>query len=194
MGTGIEICALTLAHWLCAVPTAIGEAAGAWAASPEFADFFGMTSLGLLAAAAAISDLRVMRVPDWITGSIGLCGVTWQYLSAENWAAFQHAGLAALAGMVACATALLLLREVYFRQRGRDGLGLGDVKLCAAAALWMPLDLLAVAILVASTAALLSIFLVQFAGGGWQASRKIPLAAYLAPAIWLSWCANALIS
>lgn len=181
MGAGVEICTLRIAHCLCTAPAGLAEATAA--------GVFGATVLGLLAAAAAVFDLRRMRVPDAITFMIALCGVIWLFLEAGDWAAFRHSGLAALARAMLWGAALLLLRELYYRRHGRDGLGLGDVKLCAAAAFWLPLDMLAAAILAASTAALASVVLVQVAGVGWQLSRRIPLAVYLAPAIWLAFLA-----
>ena len=93
-----------------------------------------------------------------------------------------------VARAVAVALPLLLLMLAYRRWRGRDGLGLGDVKLAAVCGAW--LDLATVAAVI-ELAALLAI-------GAYVANaalqRKplrgtafLPFGLFLAPSIWIGW-------
>lgn len=87
--------------------------------------------LGLVLVAAATIDAKIGRLPNALTGSVAaLCAAL----------AFQH-GLSELAiGVVAALAAMfvLLLVRLSAQMRGKDpGLGLGDVKLFSALALWL---------------------------------------------------------
>ena len=86
-----------------------------------------------------------------------------------------------------CGGAFLLLRETYFRLRNVEGLGLGDVKLAAAAGIWLGWQLFAVAVMLAAFAALVWVAGRSLAGGGWQRQQKIPLGVFLAPMVFVCW-------
>jgi leader peptidase (prepilin peptidase)/N-methyltransferase len=83
------------------------------------------------------------------------------------------------------------LRAAYQWLRGREGLGLGDVKLGAAIGAWLPLDLTPICFAVAAISALL--FLVV-RGGNTMAhgETRLPFGAFLCPALWLLFFMNAL--
>jgi leader peptidase (prepilin peptidase)/N-methyltransferase len=81
-----------------------------------------------------------------------------------------------------------LVREAYFRLRGREGLGLGDVKLAAAAGAWTGWQDLANVVLLAAAAALgLAIARAAVGRGGVAGTDRIAFGAFLAPAIWIIW-------
>ncbi|MDQ3560170.1 MAG: prepilin peptidase, partial [Pseudomonadota bacterium] len=82
---------------------------------------------------------------------------------------------------------LFLLREAFFRLRGVDGLGLGDVKLAAAGGIWLGWELFATAIMLAAIGALAFVATRTILEGPWPRTRRIPFALYLAPGIWVSW-------
>ncbi|HEX7761135.1 MAG TPA: A24 family peptidase [Caulobacteraceae bacterium] len=90
-----------------------------------------IAAMGLVLLAAAVFDLKTRRLPDRLTGTVAVLAAL---------LASTH-GLMSLAEGVAAAgvTAVLLLglRFGYARWRGRSGLGLGDVKLLCALALWL---------------------------------------------------------
>jgi leader peptidase (prepilin peptidase)/N-methyltransferase len=88
-------------------------------------------ALGLVLIAAAAADVASRRLPDLASLATAILGLG---------LALQRGWTAALAGLVAAAfTAgvLLALRRSFAARRGEPGLGLGDVKLAAALALWL---------------------------------------------------------
>jgi leader peptidase (prepilin peptidase)/N-methyltransferase len=90
-------------------------------------------------------------------------------------------------GAVLCGGALYLVREAFYRLRGFDGLGLGDVKLGAGGGVWLGWELFPFALLLAALGALAWIGFRTWAEGEWPGDRRIPFAAFLAPAIWAVW-------
>jgi len=85
--------------------------------------------LGLLPAIALI-DLHFGIIPDELNLLVGMAGFCWTW--------FSHGDIyAALIVMAALLALGLFLALVYSRMRGREMLGLGDVKFFAAAGLWL---------------------------------------------------------
>ena len=81
-----------------------------------------------------------------LAGAAGLAFAFAEAVAADEnplWATAR----ALLSGLL-CGGALYLLREGFFRLRGVDGLGLGDVKLGAAGGLWLGWEFFAVAVLI----------------------------------------------
>ncbi|MFD1703833.1 prepilin peptidase [Methylopila henanensis] len=76
--------------------------------------------------------------------------------------------------------ALWLLREAFYRLRGHDGLGFGDVKLAAAGGCLIGAEGVAAALLAASLAGLA---VAALRGAGRM--DRIAFGAFFAPAIWL---------
>ena len=142
--------------------------------------------LAALMLAIAAHDARHYLIPNELTGAAFA-------LALLRAAAFvPDIGLEALlwplVRAVVVAVPLLLLMVLYRRWRGRDGLGLGDVKLAAVCGAWLDL---ATVLAVIELAALLAI--AAYAANA--ALRKRPLRAtaflpfglFLAPAIWIGW-------
>lgn len=142
--------------------------------------------LAALMLAIAAYDARHYLIPNALTGAAFA-------LALLRGAAFvPDIGIEALlwpvARAVAVALPLLLLMALYRRWRGRDGLGLGDVKLAAVCGAW--LDLATVAAVI-ELAALLAI--AAYAANA-ALQRKplrgtafLPFGLFLAPAIWIGW-------
>ena len=142
--------------------------------------------LAALMLAIAANDARHYRIPNELTGAafalaLLRAGALVPDLGAE-------ALLWPLTRAAASALPLLLLMALYRRWRGRDGLGLGDVKLAAVGGAWLDL---ATVVAVIELAALLAI-------GAYAANaalrRKplrgtafLPFGLFLAPAIWIGW-------
>src|SRR5581483_9261666 len=95
-------------------------------------------------------------------------------------------------GTVAGGASLWLVRAGYYALRGREGLGLGDVKLAAAAGAWVGWQMLSLVLLMAATAAL---GLVLIAGLLRRAplprERQDPVRRLPAPSIWVVWVLDA---
>ena len=86
-------------------------------------------------------------------------------------------------GLMGLAAAML-----YRVLRGRDGLGLGDVKLMAAAGVWLPLLQSFHAITLASVVALVIVIAAAvWRGKALALSQSLPFAVFLGPAYWLLW-------
>jgi leader peptidase (prepilin peptidase)/N-methyltransferase len=88
----------------------------------------------------------------------------------------------------------LLVRIVYRRLRGRDGLGLGDVKLAGAAGAWLSLQMLPISIEIAAVTALAAyVFRQRKRARLVRAAGRIPFGAFFAPAIWLGWMLDTIL-
>jgi leader peptidase (prepilin peptidase) / N-methyltransferase len=95
-------------------------------------------TLLLLATLGAISwvDVREMRIPDVLSGLLLAGGVAFWLLSPGGSLALQASSALTLA------VVLWLVRHGHARMSGQVGLGLGDVKMAGAGALWInPLSL-----------------------------------------------------
>ena len=100
-------------------------------------------------------------------------------------------GLALLRGAV-LALLFLGLHLIYRRLRGRDGIGLGDVKLAGVAGVWLDWLTTTLAIEIAALAALAFFAVWHFAGGrAVSVTTRVPFGVFLAPAIWLAWLIEA---
>jgi leader peptidase (prepilin peptidase)/N-methyltransferase len=128
-------------------------------------------------------------VPDYPLLALGAAGVVFafcdpdaSYMSAAE--TFEQLGArAAILGLFGYSVAAL-----YRLTRGRDGLGLGDVKLMAAAGVWSPALNGLYAITSASIAALAVTLAAQLWGGrSWTLTDSLPFAIFLAPAFWVFW-------
>jgi leader peptidase (prepilin peptidase) / N-methyltransferase len=148
------------------------------------------TVLGALMIAGAEVDARTYLLPDAVTWSAIAVGI----LAASAFDQFEpwsSAG-AAVARAAATASVFALLRWSYGRIRGREGLGLGDVKLAAAVGAWLPLALIPFCFALASCAALVTVMLARLRGKSIDATAKLPFGAFLCPALWLVFYAGEL--
>lgn len=143
--------------------------------------------LGALCLAIAVEDVRHLRVADSANILLFVGGCAWQILQSQG-AAYEALVLALLASLV-CGGALLALRALHARISGRIGLGLGDVKFCAAAATWTGLAGFPLMLLLASLTALIVVGLMSVSRFGWNMQRRLPFAAFLAPALLMLWLA-----
>lgn len=138
--------------------------------------------------AIAFEDVRRLRVPDVWNALAAIGGFVVVALDARFWGsdAFQDLLWAALS-MLLCGGAFLLLREIFFRLRGVEGLGFGDVKLAATGGIWLGWELFPIATTVAAIVAIAWVAATLAFSRSWTRERKIPFAAFLAPSIWLCW-------
>jgi len=166
---------------------ALAAAAGAWVFAP--AQIAASAVLAATMGAIAAEDFRRFRAPDAlnmfaaVAGLVAIVGIRSQSGSAEVVAALGSA----IVGAMLCGGALFLVREAFFRLRGVDGLGMGDVKLAAAGGIWLGWELFATAVMLAAIGALAFVAARSIVEGPWPRTRRIPFALYLAPAIWACW-------
>jgi leader peptidase (prepilin peptidase)/N-methyltransferase len=127
-----------------------------------------------------------LRVPDLWNVLAALGGLVVVVFDAWAVDAGLPAGLghAALSALL-CGGAFFLLREAFFRLRGVEGLGFGDVKLAATGGIWLGWELFPLAVVVAAFVAILWVVAVVLIARAWERQRKIPFAAFLAPSIWI---------
>lgn len=130
----------------------------------------------------ALIDLRILRLPDAMTLPLLAAGLAlaWMQPPALPMPAFPEAAIAAAAGGLTLAGIAL----GYRRLRGREGLGLGDAKLCAAAGAWLGVEALPWLILLAASVGLgLALLLHRRL----EAAAAVPFGPPLALAFWLLW-------
>ena len=132
---------------------------------------------GLLA--LAWIDLLDWRLPDALTLPLLVIGL------ADTWWLARDAIVDHAAGCAIAALGLAALRAAYGRIRGREGLGLGDVKLLAAGAAWDGTAALPFVLLGAALAGLA--FALAQHGRRAAASTAIPFGPPLCLAIWIGW-------
>ena len=162
-----------------------------FAVAPGIEGAFG-GALGLFMLAVASADARRYVVPDALSGGAFALGVI--HAAAANSDSGLEAALMALSHAAFAAALFLLVRLAYRRLRGRDGLGLGDVKLAGAAGAWLSFPMLPVAIEIAAVAALAAYVVRQ-----WKRERvlraagRVPFGAFFAPAIWLGWVMDTIL-
>ena len=174
---------------------AAGSSAAALAslfAAPGAEGAFG-AALAILMAAAAFIDSRTFILPDKIT--FAAFGIGLAHAASESSATLLPNIAQAAARGILLALLFYLLRAVYFRLRRRQGIGLGDVKLAAAAGAWLDWTLIPFAIEIAALAALASYVLRQLlTKRPFDRGAKLPFGLFFAPAIWLCWLFSALFS
>jgi len=161
--------------------------------APGLAGLLG-AALALDVIAIAAIDARRFIIPDELTLAALVLGIANAGLEAwpEGWSAvFSSIGAALLRGAV-LAGCFFALRALYARLRGREGIGLGDVKLAGAGGVWLAWSTIPVAIEIAALAALAVYVVRQLAGGRvMSATARMPFGLFLAPAIWLGWLLEA---
>jgi leader peptidase (prepilin peptidase) / N-methyltransferase len=142
-------------------------------------------SLAVLMIAIAFVDARRFIIPDELTAAAMALGFLHAALQASG-SIVEALANAALRGAI-LAFAFLTLRILYRRLRGRDGIGLGDVKLAGVAGVWVDWWVLPAVIEVAALAAL-AVYAVRYLWGRRPVQpMRLPFGLFLAPAIWFGW-------
>ena len=113
------------------------------AVSPDWQGALG-AALGLLMLAVAWSDSHRFVVPDVLSGLAFALGVVNGVVTSPE--GELAGGLSALSRAGLMAGMFFIVRVAYRQIRKREGLGLGDVKLAAAAGAWVSLTMLPIVI------------------------------------------------
>jgi len=169
--------------------TAIVAGAAGLAASLLVApDARGVLGAGLAIVAMAIAaiDARRFIIPD----GLNVLGLALALVNAAILEPDQIAVAVATAILrgAALGLAFLAIRIAYGRLRGRDGIGLGDVKLAVVAGAWVDWFTMVTVVEIAALAALGVYGVRQVAmGRAMRPTNRLPFGLFLAPAIWLGW-------
>jgi leader peptidase (prepilin peptidase)/N-methyltransferase len=137
--------------------------------------------LGWTLLALAVIDYRELVLPDILVLPLIPTGLVTAW-AVDPGLLLGHA-LGALAGFVAFAA----IAGVYRRARGREGLGLGDAKLLAAAGAWVGWQALPSVILLAAASGLAFALAASLGGGKLAWSSRVAFGPHLALAFWLVW-------
>lgn len=144
-------------------------------------------ALGWAMLAIAAVDARRFTIPD----ALSLPAIPLGLLASGHLVVPWSGSLAApdhVIGAILGGAIFWLVREAYWRLRGREGLGLGDVKLAAAAGAWTGWQDLPDVVLLAALAALgLALLRALVQRNGLVGTERIAFGAFLAPAIWIVW-------
>jgi leader peptidase (prepilin peptidase)/N-methyltransferase len=160
-------------------------------ASPGADGLFG-AFLGLLMSAIAVVDWRRYVIPNELTAAAFALALlrAGTVLADADWLDVAWAALRA----AAIAVPLLALMLGYRRWRGRDGLGLGDIKLAAVAGAWLGFATIFAVIELAALAALGAYIVNGYVRKRpLKATEFLPFGLFLAPAIWVGWLIEALL-
>jgi leader peptidase (prepilin peptidase)/N-methyltransferase len=158
----------------------------------------GLTATCAIALALAVVGLRIVwqdlaefTISDTASVAVGLLGLTARIGDGASTGDPVAAILGfAILDAVCCGGVLLALRECFYRRRGYDGVGLGDVKLAAAGGILLGTVGLSWAILGASLAGLAIVATVRvlpWASQVVRVSDRIAFGAVLAPFLWATW-------
>jgi leader peptidase (prepilin peptidase) / N-methyltransferase len=144
-------------------------------------DAFFTVVLGSALAAISVHDFKHYRVPDLLSLFIAFAGMLFWLLASPADLPIQ------LLYGFAFGASLWFMREAHFRLAGRIGLGLGDVKLAAAGAIWLNPVMLPLLLFVASLTGLVFAFATAFAHGARLSQIRIAFAPFLGTAILFCW-------
>lgn len=147
---------------------------------------FGAVLAGLLAAIAAL-DSRKQRIPNWLNASLALSGAAYQLMNGPE--AMWNQAL--LGGAVALL--FLAVREGHRRLSGVVGLGLGDVKMAGAGAMWIAPGYVPLFLFVASFSALGFVAASAAAGQPHHRMKRIPFGPFLASGFLIAFCMENLL-
>lgn len=170
-------------YWLALV--AIGVTTVSVGVAPGLAGATG-AGLGLIMLTIAVIDARHFIIPDPLNGAGFLLGLGQAVaLSGQaGWSALADATMRA----AVLAMSFWILRTGYARLRGRDGIGLGDVKLAAVAGAWLDWVVIPITVEIAAVSALGAYAIYHVARGRvMQANARLPFGLFFAPATWIGW-------
>jgi leader peptidase (prepilin peptidase) / N-methyltransferase len=127
-------------------------------------------------------DLASWRIPDALNLALLSGGLLWAGLTGQLFSGV----LGGLWGFGAS----LLIRALYFKLRGRQGLGLGDVKFFGAAGVWVGWSGLPILLLISSVSALALVLGLQMAGRATTPGDRIAFGPHLSLGLMLVWMAK----
>jgi leader peptidase (prepilin peptidase)/N-methyltransferase len=171
----VELSALAVAIWAIAV-------------LPDPLLIWMSCLLGWALLGASIADARELVLPDIFVLPLIPAGVILHAWIGGDWISDQLLG--AVAGFAFFGAVAIAYRAL----RGREGLGLGDAKLLAAAGAWVGWAGLPSVIFLAAMFGLLTAIAFRIAGRRIDRATELPFGPCLAMAFWLVWLYGPLVS
>ncbi len=142
--------------------------------------------LAVLMVAVVLTDARFFIIPDLLSGAACVLGVL--HASVQNPESAPDAIMIAILRGAIVAAAFGALRLSYRLWRGREGMGLGDVKLAGVVGVWLDWPTIPIAIEIAALSALAAYGFRQWVlRRPFHPTAKLPFGVFFAPAIWLGW-------
>jgi leader peptidase (prepilin peptidase)/N-methyltransferase len=163
----MELAALGVVLWAAAVHSGL--------------EFWASCLLGWTLLALSALDLRYFLLPDFLTLPLIAAGIL------VNSALYVDLPVNYGVGAAAGYAFVRLLRFVYRRLRSREGMGLGDAKLLAAAGAWVSWSGLPSVVLVASLLALTVVLVQSLLRKRLDPQQHVPFGAFLSAGLWIVW-------
>jgi leader peptidase (prepilin peptidase) / N-methyltransferase len=163
----VEIAAIGIAAW------SVSVLSGWW--------LWASCIFGWMLLAIAVADVRYQLLPDFVTLPLLAGGLASSAMFVPEELVSRLAGAGAGFG------AILLVRQTYWMLRQREGIGLGDAKLLAAAGAWITWEGLPSAMLIATLSALVSALFCRGDEGSISLSDRVPFGAFLCLGAWIVW-------
>ena len=133
-------------------------------------------------------DLSTLTISDAALAAVALVALAFRWSTAlSDGEAPKHALAAIGIDVVFCGGSLLVFREAYYRFKGVDGLGFGDVKLATAGAPLVGGVGFSWALFAASLAGLAAVAASRMTHRGDVRADRLAFGAVLAPALWGVW-------
>jgi leader peptidase (prepilin peptidase)/N-methyltransferase len=173
------------------VVAAVSTAAASMIVVPGALGVAGAGLACLMVGIAAV-DARRFIIPDELSAAALALGLVHAAIGHPD-AIGEALAIAMLRGGV-MALAFFGLWAAYRRLRGRDGIGLGDVKLAGVAGAWLDWPSIPIAVEIAALAAL-AVCLARWLALGRtiSATTRLPFGLFLAPAIWIAWLGETML-
>ena len=155
------------------------------ASAPGLLGFLG-GGLAIAMVTIAAIDWRRFIIPNWLNAVAFTLALV--HAAVQEPSSYLAAVMTATLRGAAVALVFLAIRHGYALVRGRQGLGLGDVKLAAVAGAWLDWLVIPIAIELAAFAALTA-YLARHVifGRSISPTNRLPFGTFFAPAIWLCW-------
>jgi len=141
--------------------------------------------LAIILAIVTIVDIKRMVIPDWANACLLLLGVVSQTVLFEADLVWVASSVLALGGL------FWAVRYLHRRATGRIGLGMGDVKMAAAAGAWVGLGAIPSFLLFSSVSALLAALGLRVFKRA-AARDRLPFGPFLAAGLLACWLTNTL--
>jgi len=141
----------------------------------------------------AVVDYRNFIIPDSLSLPAIPLGVFASFVSV--YVDFRQSAItSSLIGALVGGCSFYAVRSAYRRLRGFEGLGMGDVKLAAAAGAWVGIEGLPIVLFMATGAAVSTVAVKHVIGTKESISRTtpVPFGSFLAPSLWLVWLSQQL--